>query len=571
MTNSTILGLNAIGFNTASALIVNGKCEFAVEEERLTREKRTRRFPESGIRTALAYSDISLNEVDTVAIAWNPAINLEAHRATESGQPRFLGEIFYSVPSNLMALNPNKKEIQISKQSILYHDGQELSISYVNHHIAHAASFFVSPFEKAAILTIDAFGEKHSVTFSCGTDNQLKQLWGQQFPHTLGSFYSSMTAFCGFRPQAEEWKLMGASGYGDPSTFYSPLRALFHLEESVGFKMDLSVFNFHQFHLPGFFNEKLESHLGLSANTKNTPLSQNYFDIAAATQRVTEEVYLHMLRQLYDRTKLKSLVVAGGVALNCVANGKILAETPFNEVFIPPVPDDSGGSLGAAFYVHCHVNRGKRDFVLENNYLGPSYSDHEIMDTLERHKIVFEQLDDPAETAAQLIFENCILGWFQGRLEFGDRALGNRSILADPRDPSMKDRINSAIKFREHFRPFAPMILEESLETYFENASTTPYMEKAFEIRSDRRAEIPAVTHVDGTARLQTVSQSQNPLLYRLIAAFERHTTVPIVLNTSFNIQGEPIVCSPNDAVRTFYSCGLDALIIGPYLIRKGN
>jgi len=571
MRKSNILGLSPVGFNTSTALIVDGKCLFAVEEERLVREKRTRKFPFKGIHAALSQVDLSIADIDTIAVSWNPAINLEAHSSAQSSRARYLGEIFYSVPSHLMSLKAKGREIILSRQSIEFADGEHLSIAYVNHHVAHAASFFVSPFDEAAILTIDAFGEKNCVTFSQGAGNKLEQLWTQDFPQTLGSFYSSMTEFCGFAPQNDEWKLMGASSYGDSSRFYKPLRDLFRLDEDTGFSLDLSVFNFHQFHRPGFCNTRLERHLGIPANGRDVPLSQIYYDLAAAAQTVTEEVYLHLLHQLHRLTDQNSVVIAGGVALNCVANGKVISETPFSNIYVPPVPDDSGGSIGAAYYIHCQVYDGERNFVLDNNYLGPAYADVEIEAALGKYKLIYEQLDDPAKHAAGLIADGNIIGWFQGRLEFGDRALGNRSILADPRDPSMKQKVNDTIKYREPFRPFAPAILHQRIDDYFENASPTPFMEKAFPIRPERHNEIPAVTHVDGTGRLQSVYENHNPLFYRLIDAFFNKTGVPVVLNTSFNLKGEPIVCTPEDALRTFFSCGLDALIIGHFAVQKNK
>jgi len=569
MPKSNILGVSPVGFNTSSSLIVDGKCVFAVEEERMVREKRTRKFPFRGIDAALSKADLSISDIDTIAVSWNPAINLEAHSAPQSSKPRYLGEIFYSVPSHLMTLQAQEREIVLSRQSIEFADGEHLSIAYVNHHVAHAGCFFVSPFDEAAILTVDAFGEKNCVTFSQGKGNKIERLWSQDFPQTLGSFYSSLTEFCGFRPQNDEWKLMGASSYGDSKRFYKPLRDLFRLNEDTGFSLNLSVFNFHQFHRPGFCNTQLENHLGIPANGRDVPLSQTYYDLAAAAQTVTEEVYLHLLHQLHKHTGQKSVVIAGGVALNCVANGKVIAETPFSNIFVPPVPDDSGGSIGAAYYLHCHVNGQDREFVLENNYLGPAFPDEEIAATLDKYKLTYETLSDPSARAADLIAEGNIIGWFQGRLEFGDRALGNRSILADPRDPSMKEKVNDTIKYREPFRPFAPAILNQRVDDYFENASPTPFMEKAFKIRPERRDEIPAVTHVDGTGRLQSVDEDNNPLFYRLINAFSNKTGIPVVLNTSFNLKGEPIVCTPEDALRTFFSCGLDALIIGSFEVRK--
>jgi len=567
MTN--ILGLNAFGFNTASAILVDGQCVFAVEEERLVRDKRTRRFPVQGIRQGLAHAGLSFEDVDTVAIAWNPAVNLEVHAAAQSARPRYLPEMFYSVPSHLMTLGHKDTEVVGARQSIDFADGREIAIDYVNHHTAHAGSFFVSEFDEAAILTVDAFGEKNCISFAHGTGNRLETLWTQDFPHALGSFYSAMTDYCGFAPQNDEWKLMGASSYGDDARFYKELRALFRLDDERGFALDIERFNFHQFHRPGFYNNGLVGTIGIPPNGRDVPLTQEYYDLAASAQRVAEEVYLHLLRQLHAQTKLKNVVIAGGVALNCVANGKVVADTPFENLFVPPVPDDSGGSLGAACYVHCHVNGGDRNYVMRSNYLGPGFNDAEIAEALRKYKVRHVHLDNPAVTAAGLIQEGNIIGWFQGRLEFGDRALGNRSILADPRVPEMKDRVNDTIKYREPFRPFAPAMLAEAVDDWFEGASPTPFMEKAFTIREARRAAIPAVTHVDGTGRLQTVSADQNPLFHDLISAFERATGVPIVLNTSFNLKGEPIVCTPEDAIRTFYSCGLDALIVGNFLIQK--
>lgn len=566
---ANILGLNSAGFNTATALLVDGQCVFAVEEERLNREKRTRRFPAKGIRAALGFAGLSLDDVDSVAIAWNPAINLEAHNVAQSERARYLGEIFYSIPSHLMTLAPTRGDITLSRQEISFADGRALKIAYVNHHVSHAGCFFASPYENAAVLTVDAFGEKNCASFSIGSGKRLDQIWTQDFPHALGSLYSSLTDFCGFAPQNDEWKLMGASPYGDPNRFYDRLMSLVRLKDDGGFELDLSYFNFHQFHRPGFYNSKLADLLGMPGNQRDKALSQDYYDVAAAAQRVMETIYMHLLRALHSRTKQKNLVIAGGVALNCVANGKVVQNTPFESVYVPPVPDDSGGSLGAALYLHCHINGGDRNYVLDQNYLGPGYSDEEIAETLEKYKLAFERVADPVPPAIDLIASGKIVGWFQGRIEFGDRALGNRSILADPRNPAMKDLVNETIKYREPFRPFAPAILAEEADQFFENPQPAPFMEKAFMIRPEKRQTIPAVTHVDGSGRLQTVTKQQNELFHRLISAFKARTGVPVLLNTSFNLKGEPVVCSPEDAIRTFFSCGLDALVIGSFILRK--
>lgn len=568
MSSIKILGLNAAGVSTSAALLIDGKIVFAVEEERLSREKRTRKFPMLAIRAALDFAKLRLEDLDAVAMGWNPAINLEAFNPAQSQRARFMGEFFYSVPNHLLSLKENNASI-LSRQTIDFQEGPPLKIYYVNHHRAHASSFFLSPFERAAILSVDAFGEKQCVVFAEGEDNQLKTLGSQDFPHSLGAFYSTMTEFLGFTPQSDEWKLMGASAYGDPRRYYKKLRALFLLSEEGGFQLDLRYFNHYQFPRINRYTPQLIDRLGLQPSAFHQPLTQDYYDLAAAAQRVTEEIYFHLLNQLYSKTMLDRLVLSGGVALNSVANGKILENTPFKEVFISSAPDDSGNSLGAAYYTYHQVLKKPRAEAMSSNFYGPGFTDAEILNDLKKFQIDPTLLENPAHRAAALIASGKIVGWFQGRLEFGDRALGHRSILADPRCAGIKDKINRAVKYREAFRPFAPSILLEYLDEYFLNASPTPFMEKVFPIQPPKRDSIPAVTHVDGTGRLQTVGKKENALFYELIDEFRKLTGIPLILNTSFNLNGEPIVCSPKDAIRTFYSSGLDALIMGNCLMTK--
>jgi carbamoyltransferase len=520
------------------------------------------------VREALKRTGLSLGDVDAFAVAWNPAINLEAFNLAQSLRPRHLGEFLYSVPNYLMTLKDDNSAL-LTQQIVEFLDQSKLNIYYVTHHLSHAATFFFSPFEHAAIMSIDGFGEKDCVIFVEGKGNQLRTLWSQEFPHSLGSFYSAMTEFIGFKPDNDEWKLMGASSYGDRDRYYDKLRKTIHLKESGGFELDLSYFNHYQFHRPLLYSPKLADLLDLEPNERDKPLSQDYYDLSAAAQRITEEVYFHLLRQLHELTGLDDVVLAGGVVYNSVANGKILQETPFKNAFIPPVPDDSGGALGAAFYMQHQVWKKPREYVMTANYLGPGYSDDEIEDLLKNLKISYVGLEDPAQSAAELIAAGKIVAWFQGRLEFGDRALGNRSILADPRDAEMKDKVNNTVKYREPFRPFAPSVLADAIDDYFIDAVPAPYMERVFPIRPEKHTEIPAVTHVDGTGRLQTVTEESNPLYWRMIDTFRQITGVPLVLNTSYNLKGEPIVCSPQDALRTFYSSGLDALVIGKFLLEK--
>lgn len=568
MTSSWILGLNAFGFNTSAALLRDAEIFAAVEEERLIREKKTRKFPVTSVRWLMKQAGIDWGDVSAVGIAWNPSINLESHNAAQSGRARYQGELYYSAPSHLMMLRGDMAG-EHTEQVLSFQNGPPTRVIYVRHHFCHAAGFYFSPFDDAAILTADAFGEKESTTFSIGTNNSIETVWAQEFPQSLGGYYSALTEYLGFEPQSDEWKLMGASSYGDPQRYLPKLREMVRLTPDGGFELDLSYFNFYQFHRPLRYTRKLQALVGVAPNPKAKPLDQTYYDLAAGAQALFEEIYFHLLNQLYKRTKRKNLVVAGGCALNSAANGKILERTPFQNVFIPPVPDDSGGCLGAAYYVSHQIMGMARGSAMESNSLGPSHGETEIRETLTKYKVKHQKLDNVAAHTAGLLKAGKIIGWFQGRMEFGDRALGNRSILADPRDASMKDKVNETVKYREPFRPFAPSILVEHVDEYFKGAVATPFMEKVFPVLESKRALIPAVVHVDGSGRLQTVSQKQNPLYYELIREFHKLTGIPIVLNTSFNLKGEAVVSSPTDALRTFFSSGLDALVLGSFLVEK--
>lgn len=563
-----IIGLNSTGFNTSSAFIEEGIVRFAIEEERITREKRTRKFPTAGLSLGLDRLGWDLCEVDAVAISWNPMVNLETHSTSHSDRARYLGEFLYSAPSNLMSLVGSQSG-PVSQQIISFENGQSLPIYYVDHHTCHRANFFLSTFEEAAVLTVDAFGEKKSTSYGLGVGGHIKELWSQEFPHSLGGFYSTLTEFLGFVAQGDEWKLMGASSYGDPEEFYDVLREVVNLQPEGGFELDLSYFNFYQFHRPLRYTEKLSNLLGVQPNVLGAPLTPQYFNLAAAAQVVFEEIYFHLLSQLQRQTKSPNIVISGGCALNSVANGKILDKTDFDALFVPPIPDDSGAALGAAHYVHHHVIGGKRAAPMTSNYWGPSYTNDEISTELKKYKIDFRHSETIVSETAQLLAEGNIIGWFQGALEFGDRALGNRSILADPREEGMNDRVNATVKYREPFRPFAPSVLAEHVDNYFENPQPAPYMERVLSIYPEMRKKIPAVTHIDGTGRLQTVYKDFNPRYHELIEEFFNLTGIPIILNTSFNLKGEPIVCTPEDAIRTFYSSGLDILVLGDFLVRK--
>ena len=562
-----ILGLNAIGFNTSASLLKNGKLIGAIEEERLTRNKRTRSFPNLSIEYLLKKNNLSFEDINAVGISWNPTINLEKFDKANSTNHSYIPNILHTVPSNLMHFS-NRKTFRYFKQELSIKKNKKIPIYYINHHYCHAANFFVSPFKNSSILTVDAFGEKQSVGFFKGKNNEINSIWSQEFPHSLGAFYSTFTEICGFKPQNDEWKLMGAAAYGNKNIYYKKIRNLVSLIPDTGFELDLKFFNHYMFHRPHYFNKKLLSYLEIKQNTDEV-LNKKYYNLAAASQLVFEDIYFHLINSLFKKSESYNLVISGGSALNSLANGKVLNKTKFKNLFVPPVPDDSGAGLGAANYCFNVINKKKKRYVMNNNFLGPEFSNNEIRKILNKYKIKYQYLDNVSKEAAKSIANSKIIGWFQGKIEFGDRALGNRSILADPRNKNMKSRVNKSIKYREQFRPFAPAILNEYTSDFFENPQSSFFMERTLKIKKIKRKLIPAVTHLDGTGRLQTVNKVNNQKFYELIVEFFKLTKIPIVLNTSLNYKGDPIVCSPDDAIKTFYLSGLDELYLGNYRVIK--
>ena len=390
-------------------------------------------------------------------------------------------------------------------------------------------------------------------------------------PHSLGTFYSAFTHFLGFKPNSDEWKVMALSSYtGWKNPYYKKIKSLISLKKDGTFEIDLSYFKEFVHETTGYYSPKLLELLGPSS-AGNDDYDERLLQIASAMQRVTEETLTHMLTWLANETGLKNICVSGGMFMNSVYNGRIKSQTPFEDVFISSCPDDSGLSLGVALYVNHQIMGNTNRHIQTHNYYGPEYNNEVIEKTLKQYKANYTKTNTLEEDVAKLISEGKLIGWFQGKMEFGQRALGNRSILADPRNNKMKETINTAVKFREAFRPFAPSILEEHVNSYFEIEPGTkaPFMEKVYQIKKEKRNKIPAVTHADGSGRLQTVSRETNPRYYRLIEQFYKLTNIPIILNTSFNLNGEPVVCSPTDAIRTFNSCGLDVLVMGEYIIKK--
>ena len=576
-----ILGINAYHGNASAAIICDGRLVAAVEEERFNRVKYAAGFPAAAIRYCLAEAGITLDDVDHIAIPRNPWARLGTKLLYAVRMPRFARERvrvlarFTSLPEALeQAFDVDPQRIRAR-----YHR--------VEHHLAHLAStFFVSPFEQAAVLSADGLGDFASTMWATGEGNHLRVHGAVAFPHSLGMYYTAITQYLGFWKFGDEYKVMGLAAYGEPA-YLEEFRRILQSNAALGFRLNLAYFSHHHTgpdmtwreadktpQLGRIFSPYLEERLG-PTRAPDQPVEQRHRNAAATMQACLEEVLFDLLTTLQRRTGHRALCLAGGVAFNCAANGKIFDRTPFDQVYVQPAAGDAGLAVGAAYYVYHHVLGHPRTFVMEHPYWGPAYSQQQIRAALERSSIAsseFQVTELPeeqlAKETAKEIAGGKIVGWFQGRAEWGPRALGNRSILADPRRAEMKDILNRRIKHREVFRPFAPSILEEATGEYFEKAYPSPFMALAYAVRPEKRKEIPAPTHVDGTGRLQTVSRSVNPRYWRLIREFANLTGVPVVLNTSFN-ENEPIVCQPEEAIECFLRTKMNTLVLGNTIVRK--
>lgn len=571
-----ILGLHVHTGQTAAALTCDGVVQVAGAEERFDRIKQSRAFPKKAINFCLNQGGMeSLDQLDGIAISWNPAenmrhINLSGFTSWRRYDPEWL----YIVPNHLMGMaGKDAFPSKILKTELGM--GNRCPIYYVDHHLSHMAhAIFQSPFSRGLAMVIDEYGEFDSVTVATFSGNKYEIIKKIHYPNSLGVFYAAITEFLGFTPNSDEWKVMGAGALGDSHKYYDALKSLLVWDEKDGeWVLDTRFIEHSNMKRSGYINERFVRLMGFPPRKPNQELTQNHYDVAASAQLVFEELLFSIINHYARMTKETALAISGGSLMNSLANGKILSHTPINKLFIPYAAADNGGAMGAALAVF-HYGLAKERLsstAFASPYLGPAFRDDEIKLTLERYKLTYTAVDNPAVIAATALTEGKLVGWFQGRMEFGERALGNRSILADPRDASMKDKINMAVKYRESFRPFAPSILRDHVEEYFEipDGVSIPYMEQVYPIRIEKRSAIPAVVHADGTGRLQTVERADNPLYHELIEEFMKLTGIPVVLNTSFNVQGEPIVCSPSDAIRTFYTCGLDMLILGCFVICK--
>lgn len=559
-----VLGLSCFYHDSAAALVHDGQLVAAVAEERFVRRKHTSEFPIKAVEYCLKQAGITIDQVDHICFYEKPFVKFDRILITALSQfPRSYFSFLKSVPLWLKERLWMKTQIQDSLNT-------EKEILFSQHHLSHAAAaFLVSPFEKAAILTVDGVGEWCTTGIGYGEGTQIHMEQEIDFPHSLGLLYSAVTAYIGFKVNDAEWKVMGLAPYGKPR-YLDKFDQLIDIKPDGSFRLNLKYFSHHYAsNLP--FNRHFEALLGQPRRAPESDITDFHKDIAASVQKVVERVMVGMANNLYERHKIDNICIAGGVGLNSVANWKILKNTPFKNIFIQPAAGDDGAAIGAAFIVYNTMLGNKRQFVMRHAHYGPEYSNDEIRACLQSVGAKYEELSqsEMIRRTAKLIADDQVIGWFQGRMEFGPRALGGRSILANPRNPEMKNIINTKIKFREWFRPFAPSVLRESVSEYFDMDGDSPFMLLVPDVLPEKRDLLPAVTHEDGTGRVQTVTKADNPIYYELIKEFGRITGIPVIVNTSFNVRGEPIVCTPQDAYNCFVRTGIDALVMGNFLITE--
>jgi carbamoyltransferase len=587
-----ILGISAYYHDSAAALVCDGQIVAAAQEERFTREKHDQRFPSSAIAYCLERGGITIGDVDYVVFYEKPLLKFERLLETYIGYaPRGFRQFLQSMPIWLR----QKLHLPREMDKALNHAYKGRYV-FVEHHQSHAASaFFPSPFDEAAVLTLDGVGEWATASFGIGRGNRVELTDILSFPHSLGLLYSAFTYYTGFRVNSGEYKLMGLAPYGKPAYYDLIMNKLIDLKEDGSFRLDLSYFSY--CHKTVMISPKFEALFGLPARRPEAPLNQQYMDVAASIQAVTEEIVLRMVRHVHRQTGMKNLVLAGGVALNCVCNGRISRETEFDDIWVQPAAGDAGGALGAALFVwHQLLNQDRKAGDMDSqkgSLLGPSYTTSQVRGILDSLGAPYQELNDDQliDTVAALIDQGKVIGWFQGPMEFGPRALGNRSIIGDARSEQMQSVMNLKIKFRESFRPFAPCVLKEDKNEFFEmkDGQESPYMLLVAPVRPDKRlatdeaqdslfgidklkvkrSVVPAITHVDYSARIQTVDPVRHPKLHRLMTAFKARTGCPVIINTSFNIRGEPIVCTPEHAYRCFMATNMDVLVVENCLLYK--
>ena len=592
---TSILGISAFYHDSAAALIVDGQIVAAAQEERFTRKKHDASFPENAIAYCLSEAGLAPEDLDYVGFYDKPLVKFE----------RLLETYLAFSPAGLkswLTLLPNWLKTRLHLPRVIKKglDGKyRRRIVFPEHHESHAASaFFPSPFTEAAILTVDGVGEWATASYGTGRDNRIELTHEMHYPHSLGLLYTAFTYYCGFRINSGEYKLMGLAPYGEPKYADRILEHLVDLRPDGSMRMHLEHFNYCQ----GLTMTSSKFHTLFDGPPRapESPLTERHMDIAASVQAVTEEAMLRMARHVHETTGLRQLCLAGGVALNCVANGRVLREGPFDEVWIQPAAGDAGGALGVALLIwHQLLDNPRPHDQLDcqgGSYLGPEFSNDQVREFLDATGAVYQQFDDAGELChhvAKLIADEKVIGWMQGRMEFGPRALGGRSILGDARSTKMQSVMNLKIKFRESFRPFAPSVLQERVDEFFEMrpGEQSPYMLLVADVKPEKRlrldesdqatrgldklkvqrSHVPAITHVDNSARVQTVDPERHGRYYQLLKAFDEQTGSPVLINTSFNVRGEPIVCTPEEAWRCFMATNMDVLVIEDFVMLKNQ
>jgi len=590
-----ILGISAFYHDSAACLIEDGRIIAAAQEERFTRKKHDASFPRNAIQYCIKAGECTLDQVDHIVFYDKPFLKFERLLETYVAfAPRGFLSFRKAIPLWLKEKLFQKILVRDELRKIGIDVDVEDRLLFAEHHQSHAASaFFASPFDEAVVLTMDGVGEWATTSMAIGRGNELEMQREIHFPHSIGLLYSAFTYYLGFRVNSGEYKVMGLAPYGEPKYADTILENLIDLKADGTFRLDMQYFDY----CTGLkmVNKKFEELFGGAARKSEEALEQNHMDLAASVQWVTEEIVLRLTRSLAEETGIKNLCLAGGVALNCVANGKILRDRKFENIWVQPAAGDAGGSVGAALAAyHTHLGMPRQtngQDGMSGGYLGPSYANSDIEKQLTEAGAQFETLGDSEmiETTVDALEAGKAVGWFQGRMEFGPRALGGRSILGDPRNPTIQKTLNLRVKYRESFRPFAPSVLREDVADWFELDSDSPYMlfvanvaeDKQKKMTDDERAlfgieklnvprsEIPAVTHVDYSARIQTVDGETNPEFHELLSKFKARTGCPVLVNTSFNVRGEPIVCTPQDAFRCFMGSEIELLVVGNCVLRK--
>ncbi len=584
-----IIGLNAFHGDSSACLFVDGVMIAAVEEERFRRIKHWAGFPSESIKYCLEAAQLRLDDIDAIAI------NSDAS-AAKSEKIKFVlsGQASWALIKEKLSVRSKRKSIADHLREAFPDQSYSGNIEHVEHHLAHLSSAFsVSPFEQASVISIDGFGDFASSAWGFGTHENIDVEGRVRFPHSLGVFYQALTQFLGFPHYGDEYKIMGLAPYGSPN-YRNEMDEIVFAKDDGGFELNLDYFQHHKKPIgyewdndspkvSRLFDNRLSDLLG-PVRLADEPLEQRHMDIARSIQDCYERTFFHMLNHLHEQHSLTTdepivnLAIAGGCGMNSVANGKVHLNTPYEQIYVQSAAGDAGGAIGAAIVAGQRLGQGHAEFTMSHSYWGPSYSDAQLQATVDAHRIELEQancntdfdleIGDLCDQVSDAIIDGKVVGWFQGAMEWGPRALGNRSILGDPRRSDMKDILNIKIKRRESFRPFAPSVLKEHVKDWFESDGDVPFMMKVFQIQAERRASIPAVTHVDGSGRLQTVTESSNPRYYRLIHSFFKKTGVPMVLNTSFN-ENEPVVCSPEEAMACFLRTNMDVLVLGSHLIKR--